>query len=167
MTITYRYSTEEDYNIIRELIGLRFGNRDDKGVYDNLDGRYLLAFDNELLVGMTGLIDEGNYTGPEIDWTCLRKEYEGNGIITTLISKVIDGVDKDIYCSCWRYGQNNNVNLHYSMTTLGFRPAIIGHKRFNVKYNKCKNICVKSCDGCYCFEDLYVKEHGGNENGQD
>ena len=162
MDITYRYSKEDDYNEIRNLIGLRFGNRDNNNVYDNLDGRYLLAFDGNLLIGMTGLIDEGNYKGPELDWTCLRKEYEGNGIITTMISKVIEGVDKDIYCSCWRWSGNNNVNLQYSMDKLGFKQAIVEHKKFHVKHNNCSAICVNSHENCNCFEDLYIKECNKN-----
>ena len=71
--ITYRRSNKSDKNDILKLIESRFGNRDSYGVTDNLDGRYLLAFDDNDLIAMTGLIDGGFYAGPEIDWTCIKK----------------------------------------------------------------------------------------------
>lgn len=156
----FRYSTQQDYDIIRELIELRFGNRDTYGLFDDLDGRYFLAFDGDLLVGMTGLRDIGFYKGTEIDWTCLRKEYEGQGIITNMISRVIEGVERDIYCSCWKLGGSDAVNLQHAMDSLGFEVAIPCYKNFDSKYIKCKDICVNASDDCYCYEVLYVKKYG-------
>lgn len=159
MNITYRNSTESDKNIIEELIGQRFGNRDSYGVTDNLNGRYLLAFDNNTLVAMTGLIDCGFYNGPEIDWTCIRKEYEGHGIITKMIETVIKDVKSDIYCSCWRLYDNQEVNLHHAMNKLGFELVNKEHKKFNAEHYNCKNICKGYKENCKCYEDLYIKRY--------
>lgn len=153
----YRYSTKDDYCLIKELIELRFGNRDKNDVYNELDGRYLLAFDGDILVAMTGLRDVGFYKGPEIDWTCIRYEYEGRGLITDMISRVIDGVEQDVYCSCWRIGDSDDINLKHAMKNLGFQLAIPCYKKSNSKYMKCKNICVNASDSCCCYEDLYIK----------
>lgn len=156
--IEYRKSSEADKNDIVELIDTRFGIIDLFSVTDKLNDRYLLAFDNNKLITMTGLIDFGSYNGPEIDLTCILKEYEGRGIINHMIGKVIKDYNGDIYCSCWRLNSNDKINLHHSMEKLGFKLAVKERIKFNSKYDKCIAICVNSKLGCSCCEDLYIRE---------
>ena len=159
MEIKYRKSKDGDSKIIKELVGKRFGNRDAYNVTANLDGRYLLAFDGDKLIAMTGIMYNGFYNGPEIDRTCIDKEYEGNGIITLMLSQLLKDIKSDVYCSCWRLGYNNKVNLDYQMKTLGFEPAIYERVRFNSKYHDCSSICVNYKEGCFCCEDLYIRKY--------
>ena len=166
MELTYRKSKDSDEAIIKELIALRFGNRDSCGVTNNLDGRYTLAFDGDTLVAMTGLNDSKFYNGLELDWTCIREEYEHNGIVYLMIKDLINTTEnytKDIYASCWKLGDNNIINLRHSMAKLHFTPVLYKRLMFNSKYNNCKDICVNYKEGCWCQEDLYLRKGGNKE----
>ena len=142
--IKYRKSTEYDKVNIQKLIEERFGNRESYGVLDNIENRYLLAYDDDRLIAMTGLNNSGYYNGLEVDLTCILKEYEGRGIITHMLTELLKGCTRDVYCSCWRVTDNEKVNLYHSMQSLGFEIAIRGRINFNSKYNNCSNICKNS-----------------------
>lgn len=159
MSITFRKSTENDKEIIIELIELRFGNRDKNGVTNKLNNRYLLAFDNNLLIAMTGLIDEGYYNGPEIDWTCIRKEYEGQGIIDSMFEKLLKDIKTDVYCSCWRLYNRDYVNLQHIMDKFDFKLVIKERVKAVAEHNKCRDICNMYIEGCKCYEDLYIRKY--------
>lgn len=155
----YKYSTQLDKDKISELVNICFGNRDLFGVLDNLDNRYLLAFDNNKLIAMTGISESKELKGLEIDWTCVHPDYRGKGIITTLLKELVEGWHKDIYCSCWRMGNNNKINLHHAMQKLGFKETIREYRKYYSKVSKVCDRCVMKSKGvCICYEDLYLKE---------
>jgi hypothetical protein len=75
--IIYRKSKEEDKPQIHQLLSECFGNRTKYGDVDNLTNRYLLAFDDNVLIAMTGIINvPPDFYGSEIDWTCIKKNIE-------------------------------------------------------------------------------------------
>ena len=130
-------------------------------MYDKLDGRYYLAFDNEgALVAMTGLNDTGYYNGLEVDWTCCVKEHSKKGLISRMLQHLLISVSGDVYCSCWRWN-GHSINLKYSMEQLGFKPVLEPRTTFDSRYSNCKRDCAAyfPVDGiCTCHEDLYVRE---------
>jgi GNAT superfamily N-acetyltransferase len=160
MDIVYRKSTQQDFIAIDRLLKTCFGDRFKYGALDNLDDRYLLAFHNNRLIGITGLtVNSPLFNGAEIDWTCLLPEYRGYGIIVNMISQVIEGCSQDIYCSCLRLHNSDKINLHHSMEALGFQCIVKNHKTFNSKYHPACNDCIYKSDvKCVCYEDLYLRK---------
>lgn len=159
--ITFRYSKESDKDGIESLVTQCFGKR--KRAYDDLERRYYVAV-NSLgeVIAMTGIIDEGLYNAPEIDWTCVRKDYRNKGLIVKMIGDILKECKSNIYCSCWRF-PGKSINLRHAMMTLGFKPVLLERARWDSRYNcDCGNHCVgpKNEEGyCICYEDLYLWEH--------
>lgn len=153
---TYRYSTEEDCTAIADLIAQRFGERE--GVLSNINGRYLLCFDEDKLVGMSGCSPSKRFNGYEIDWTCVAHDYEGVGVIRSLFEQLLDDCIYDVYCSCWRMAEHTHVNLQKHMDYFGFCPVHVPRVSCSAKTHKCCTKCVHYQPNCKCFEDLYIRE---------
>ena len=154
-----RLSRNDDKEQIRILMRLCFGERKEDKVFDNLQGRYLLAFENGQLIGMTGLYYSDEYKAYEMDWTCTRPEYRHKGIMHELFRRICSFTDEDIYCSCWRLNGNEQVNLHSLMRDFGFKEVVRNRVSWQRPYN-CKDdfYCVNcSGDECRCYEDLYIR----------
>lgn len=156
--VTTRYSKENDLDSIKKLIESRFGVRET--AYTDLNDRYLLLFDDEKLIGMTGCNLSPLYNGYEIDWTCIQKEYEGHGYMSKLMEQAIKNYLKyDIYCSCLHMSNKKEINLKHIMDKLNFQCCIEKRIQFNSKYINCKNICIiDKNENCNCWEDLYVRK---------
>ena len=154
---TIRYSTETDKKDIQALIESRFGVRE--SAYEDLENRYLLCFEDDKLIGITGCSKSPRFNGYEIDWTCIAHSAEGKGIITELIRQVIEGVTEDIYCSCWRTNDKSDIHLHHAMAEHGFSPCLPVRIQYDSRYMNCPNECTSyTGKGCHCFEDLYIKK---------
>lgn len=166
-----RFSRETDKDEIRELLGTSFGSREHLGVLENLNGRYLLAFEDDELVAMTGLMWESEYNAYDVDWTCTHPDYRKRGIMHELFKRICSLTDEKIYCSCWRIGDNEHVNLHSLMNDFGFKEVIKNRGTWDSRYN-CesarKHCCImQKCQRnhgvlvpvpCRCYEDLYLRE---------
>lgn len=157
-----RKSTENDKELIQQLMLLFFGFKDNLEPYENLDGRYYLYFKDNKLVAMTGVIFSDEYMGLEIDWTCTHPDYRHNGFMQELFRVMLNGVYQDVYCSCWRLPNSDKVNLHTLMYLFGFKEVIKSRVHWKVPYNcfrNYKNDCV-NCTGinCECYEDLYLRK---------
>lgn len=157
MELEYRKSTEIDRNKIDTIMHICFGDGYQDISLNEINNRYLLAFDNDKLIAMTGLCESLEYVGKEIDWTCILPEYRGRGIITNMIREVIKDCQDDIYCSCWRLIGDDKVNLDYAMQELGFVCVVKDHKKYDNMYHQVCLGCVKRYDGCKCCEDLYLR----------
>lgn len=159
MNIKYRMSKEKDYEDIKKLLDTCFGDRTAFGVLEHLDDRYLLAFDNKKLIGMTGISTSKNLNGYEIDWTCVLPEYRRHGLITDMISQCIKDCTDRVYCSCWRMSNTDRVNLQHAMNSLGFNRVIKYYKSYNSEHNNFCEKCVlyNKQSVCSCYEDLYLK----------
>lgn len=157
-----RKSTINDKESIEYLIKLCFGDRNDLGVLDNLNGRYYLYFEDNILVAMSGISSDSKYGHLEVDWTCTHPDYRHNGYMQELFSTMLNNVKDDVYCSCWRLHDNDKVNLHTLMLLFGFKEVV--NSRIHVKVphncfrnNKCS--CVNYIDNnCECYEDLYLRK---------
>jgi predicted GNAT family N-acyltransferase len=156
----YRRSTQQDYIAIDKLLKSCFGDRAKYGALDNLENRYLLAFDGDKLIAMTGLCNNSPvFFGAEIDWTCMLPEYRGKGIVVNMIKEIIKDCTTDIYCSCLRLHNNSKINLHHSMQALGFECVGKSYKTFDSRYHKACDDCIYKLDGpCACYEDLYLRK---------
>lgn len=162
----FRMSLETDEEIIRELVSAVFGDREKNGTFKDLNGRYLLAFDGDELVAMTGINSETTYAGSEVDWTCTRPDKRGLGLMTVMFGYLLKKVKEDVYCSCWRF-VDSPINLRSQMCTFGFEPVLVPRVQCDSRYSK---TCVpEKCKAyreikgsCHCYEDLYVKRFGGN-----
>ena len=156
--LTYRKSTVNDKEAISAIIAERFGVRDD--ALENLDNRYLLCFDGDKLVAMSGCNQSDRFKGFEIDWSCTSKEYEGKGIMSDMFGMVMKDAKCPIYCSCWRMHDNDYCNLIKIMRKYGFTNAVPNRVKFSTRHNNCASICVecKDLSNCYCCKDLYIKE---------
>lgn len=163
IVITYRRSTGNDLQGIQNIFGSSFGTRnvyDPNYLRDTENGRYLLALDDDIVIGMTGIIDSGMYNGYELDWTCLDKNYRGQGIMTTMIQLELSRVGSvDVYCACWAGINDAVVHMHHAMDTLGFKLVIPSKVIYNSEHTSwCKKECIKYKEGCICREDLYLRK---------
>ena len=157
-----RLSTIKDEKAIEKLMNICFGKREPDKVFKNLQGRYLLVFEDDKLVGMTGLYWSDEYNAFEMDWTCTHPEYRKQGIMHELFKRICNYTDEKIYCSCWRFGGNEKINLYSLMKDFGFEEVL----RPRVAYRCGVNCSVDFiCQGrndkglnCYCYEDLYVRK---------
>lgn len=159
-----RYSRLSDEDDIRFLMNKCFGPREAHGVYSNLNGRYLLAFEGGKLAAMSGLNANTTYgDGVEIDWTCTDPSFRGCGVMRVLLERLISTTDEDVYCSCWRIGTNAKVNMSKHMETFNFVKIMDSVKHY------ANGIVCPQCPyehhNCECFEDLYLRR--GTPNSED
>lgn len=166
-----RFSRESDRSEIALLTALVFGNIDADDVLKNLDNRYLLAFDGDKLIAMSGLIWNSRYGGNEIDWSCTHPKYRRQGIMSELIRRICLLTDEDIYCSCLRLCGHRKPNLHSVMKQCGFNLVKKNNKEWFSGRN-CNSGNGKYCsfqkshmedkklvrDRCRCHQDLYVRK---------
>lgn len=163
-----RYSRESDKESIERLFTACFGDsRHYPDAFENLQGRYLLAFTSDnTLIAMSGLYWSEDYQAYEIDWSCTAPKNRGDGVMHELFKRLCSLTDEPIYCSCWRLEHHEHPNLYGIMKDFGFKEVINrrvtwvnGH---NCHCNKLE--CVsKNLEGtCECYEDLYLREgrHG-------
>ena len=157
-----RLSTEKDREDIDALMLMCFGVRSPEKVFTNLNGRYLLAYEDNRLVGMTGLLWSEEYEAFELDWTCTRPDYRKQGVMHKLFDRVCNFTDEKIYCSCWRFGGNEKVNLHSLMKDYGFEEVLRPRAAWRCGVNCSLDFicCGRGNKGtdCYCYEDLYIRK---------
>lgn len=169
-----RFSREEDKSQINELMMKCFGDRKHCGFLEHLDGRYLLAFDEQesMLIGMTGLYYSKLHNAYVVDWTCTHPEYRHQGVMQELFSRICNLTDEAIYCSCWRLEGNEHVNLFHVMNYFGFEEVINSSVVWDSFYNcesgreyycvmqKChieRGVAGSVRERCKCYEDLYLR----------
>lgn len=158
-----RYSKETDKEKIRDLMILCFGNdREHCNVYTNLSGRFLIYEKDNKIIAMTGFKYNSNYPGLEIDWTCTHPDYRNKGYMHELFKRLIATTDEDIYCSCWRFVGNKNVNLQSVMNSFDFKCVLPICEHHCGQYN-CKSFkgCINNhskTNKCECYEDLYLRK---------
>lgn len=56
-----RKSVNDDKEIIQDLMLLCFGDKNNLEPYEDLDDRYYLYFNNDILVAMTGLTSDSEF----------------------------------------------------------------------------------------------------------
>lgn len=157
-----RYSRESDRQQVEKLLYDTFGIMVVyEHAYDGIPtGKYLLMFEEgtDQLVAMSGLSHEDEFPGPQITWTCTKPEYRHRGLMQELFKRFIYSTDQDLYCSCWKIGDNKRVNLQTLMDLYGF---------VKVEENYCtraglicplKKGCPNYRSDCRCYNDVFFRK---------
>lgn len=156
-----RKSVQSDLEQILELMHLCFGDRD-TWITGDITNRFYLKFIDSKLVAMSGIIDCGYYTHPEIDWTCTHPDYRHNGYMQELFTEMFKHYTGPVYCSCWRLPSKERINLYSIMKMFNFREIINVRVHWKAGHNCLKNEnggCVNYTGiGCECYEDLYLRD---------
>ena len=155
-------STTDDKELVQQLMQLCFGDNNKIEPYENLEDRYYLLFKDNTLVAMTGLTSASEYGRLEIDWTCTHPEHRHNGYMKELFTKMLNGVQEPVYCSCWRLSNKNKPNLYTLMCLFDFEEFIQTRVHWKVPHN-CFCKYASDCPyctgiGCECYEDLYLRK---------
>lgn len=156
-----RYSRVSDKAELHELLGMCFGDRDTFEPLEYLAGRYLLYIENGKIVAMTGLSTKTVLDGLEVDWTCTHPAYRGRGYMSALFDRLVNITDEDIYCSCWKTPDSEEVNMKKIMDNYGFLVVKENYKvsEGTHKYSFCnRQGCVEYKENCRCTEDLYLRQ---------
>lgn len=160
-----RYSRKSDEAEIKDLLYKSFGEMVElEGAYEGIDrGRYLLAEIDGEIAAVTGLCFDEEFSGYQITWSCTKPEYRRKGIMTALIKRLIAVTDEDIYCSCWRIGENKRINLYMPMINNEFEKVVANTLTHSVNHNcDSKKDCPYRTKNCFCSNDLYLRK--GTEN---
>ena len=160
-----RYSRKNDEAEIKDLLYKSFGEMVElEGAYEGIDrGRYLLAEIDGEIAAVTGLCFDEEFSGYQITWSCTKPEYRRKGIMTALIKRLTAVTDEDIYCSCWRIGENKRINLYMPMTNNEFEKVVANTLTHSVNHNcDSKKDCPYRTKNCFCSNDLYLRK--GTEN---
>ena len=124
--------------------------------------KYYLKIVDGNVVAMTGLSHDTIFeNGMEIDWTCTHPNYRKNGYMHELFSKMIPLTSKNIYCSCWKLDNKENVELHSLMKAFDFQCLSKGYITCDLTKCKFTDIfgCVNYKPNCSCQEDLYIRKN--------
>lgn len=157
--ITYRKSKVSDSLQIQQLLSETFGIDYLEEYIEHIENRYLLAFDKDVLIAITGVGEFGDFKSLEVDWTVCKEKYRHRGIITNMLKQLIEPLDCDVYCSCWRLEKDGNIQLNYSMKALGFVEVDRGMNHFKEEYFKCMECPYKKLrENCECWTDLYLRK---------
>lgn len=157
----FRWSSEADSEEVINLLKLCFGNRIGTNAYEHIPGRYLCCIIDGRIVAITGLCFWSEFGKLEIGWTCTHPDYRHRGLMHELFRRIVSTTDEDIYCSCWKIGDNERVNLQSLMDSFGFKLAMSNLQNRNSKVfceQKSKENCpYYSENGCRCSNDLYLR----------
>lgn len=159
-----RNAKETDKVELQELFRSCFGRIDEINCsLEPIDLRYKVAIEDNKIVAVSGIlpVEQSNYQGYEITWTCSDYAYRGKGYITTILRDCLQELPDDkipVYCSCWRVRSNPFINMIYVMNSLGFKE--VARNRINYVHEHTKECvdCVYDSDNCFCCEDLWILE---------
>ena len=157
-----RYSRESDREQVEKLLYDTFGIMVVyEGAYDGIpSGKYLLMFEEgtDLLVAISGLCHSDEFPGPQITWTCTRPEYRHKGLMQDLFKRFIYSTDQTLYCSCWRIGGNELVNLHTLMSLFGFEKVEVNYRVRSGMLCPIREGCPYYNDHCRCYNDVFMRK---------
>ena len=159
-----RNAEKSDKDELQELFRSCFGRiAEMNGSLDYIVSRYKVAIEDNKIVAVSGIlpVEQSNYQGYEITWTCSDYDYRGKGYITTILRDCLQELPDDkipVYCSCWRVQSNPFINMIYVMNSLGFREVFKNRLNYVHKHTKECIDCVYDSDNCFCCEDLWILE---------
>jgi len=159
--LSFRKSTKEDEAMLRDLFMEGFGERED--TLTDLDGRYLMAFAGDELLGVIGLNYQKVYDGMEIDYCTVYKKFRGQSVMTRLFEENLRGFRGRVYCCAWRIRDNERSNLQGILERYGFVKVIDQMCAYQNGFN-CHVKDLEGCSfyvpggACRCYEDLWILE---------
>ena len=159
--LEYRMSTFDDVTQVNKLFRSCFYDFDQyEASYVNplykLDGRYALAIDSGMIVGMCGLCNngEGAY---EVDYLCVDENYRGHGVASHLLEISMQDTDyKEVWFEAWEWDSR----VESFLAKFGFKLYEENFKTYVKRYHKCADCIRDKGDNCKCLTKLYVKESG-------
>lgn len=158
----FRKSVKKDYEQLENLFEISFGKiAEFGGALNEIEGRYIVAIDNERIVSCTGIlpIEKSDYNGYEVTWTCTLPEYRHKGLIVKMLNEEINKLPNNninLYCDCWHLNNKDKANLHNALSQIGFKLCIESRiKRAYPHSFECKG-CLFSKENCKCSGDLYI-----------
>lgn len=162
--MVFRRTNKDDLNGILELLKPAFGDRDyceDDFLLGVSDGSYWVAIDNNEIVALIGIYEDGDTIGYVVGWTTTREDFRGRGVMTTLLREALSSLENHdklpVYCSCWKLPYRDNINLAGPMAANGFQPLVVPHYKWKAEcYRVCRK-CPHYWKDCSCEEWLYVK----------
>lgn len=161
--IYYRKSNLSDSLQVQQLLSENFGNDYFDEYIEHIENRYLLAFDEDMLVAITGIGESEDFKSLEIDWTVCKENYRHRGIITTMLKQLLEPLECDVYCSCWRLEKDGEIQLRHSMKVLGFIEVDRYMHHFTSEHCNCTDCPYKSIrENCECWTDLYLRKWSGS-----
>ena len=162
MSMIIRNVCDSDKEELRQLFKSCFGRiAEINGSLEPLESRYKVAIEDNRIVAVSGIlpVEQSNYQGYEITWTCCDEKYRGKGYITTILRECLKELPNDnipLYCSCWRIKSNQAINMIHVMESLGFKELY--KNRLNYVHNHTKEClgCLYDTKDCFCCEDLWI-----------
>lgn len=158
MKFTFRSSEFTDFKKVADLIHQCFGALD-RNVMRPLDGRYLLAFDEEKLAGLVSYPRKDVFIYKDIDLICVSPAYRKQGLAAQLLERVVADLDYTVCISCWRTRGRELPDVHNALVQAGFH---LWHKSisYTARTDEICNDCPHRTDTCECYDDLYIREVG-------
>lgn len=152
-----RKSLAADEFQIECLFSKCFGDPHKDEACVGLHGRYLLLYENDHLVSMTGLCrGEGNRL--EVDWTCTMPGAQHRGYMSRLFRELLTEVHEPLYYSAWRL-PDNTIPASHLLYAFQFHRVREGDKWWKYGVNCFRDLCAqRDRGGCACYEDLYVRD---------
>ena len=153
---------DSDREDLRQLFQSCFGRiAEINGSLTPLESRYKVAIEDGKIVAVSGIlpIEQSNYQGYEITWTCCNTAYRGRGYVTAVLRECIKELPDDkipLYCSCWRVQSNPFINMIYVMRSLGFEEVSRNRLNYVHKHSKECVGCLYNVEDCFCCEDLWI-----------
>ena len=153
---------DSDREELRQLFKSYFGRiAEINGSLDPLESRYKVAIEDDKIVAVSGIlpVEQSNYQGYEITWTCCDIKYRGRGYITAILRECLNELPDDeipLHCSCWRVQSNPFINMIHVMRSLGFEEVARNRLNYIHKHSKECVGCLYDTEDCFCCEDLWV-----------
>ena len=166
MDCVFRKSTYKDIPDIADLLLESFGGMAiHANALSNVDGRYVLLFDDNKLVAMSGVLplSESDFDGYEITFTCTLASERNKGYMSRLFEYMLNDFDisylgKPLYICAWN--RSDRAFLDSILCKNGFslvRPDYISR---NSAYSKICSCCLYDTMNCKCCDDLYLRQVG-------
>lgn len=162
MYVKIRRSTKKDIEAVKTIIHECFGYgvRDEKHL-TNMEGRYLLAEINGMVVGMTGICPSDDHGGEEVDYTGVLPKYRRRGIMDRLIKELLKDRTEPLWYSAWRFAGHERSNPQTILENNGFKLIKQPWVRWDVPATCNESNYMQGCKGlcgehCHCYEDLWL-----------
>ena len=138
--ILFRTAVENDREQLEQLFYEGFGIMAKRnGALSWIEGRYTVAElqndsavpDNSSgkIIAVSGILglEQSDYNGYGITWTCTKKEYRKQGLIVEILRQCGEKLPDDnipLYCKCWKIADNEYINLGSVMKRLNMNKLM-------------------------------------------
>ncbi len=166
MSCIFKKSTHRDIPDIADLLLESFGGMAIQAdALSNVDGGYVLLFDDNKLVAMSGILplSESDFDGYEITFTCTLASERNKGYMSRLFEYMLNDFDilhpgEPLYVCAWnRFGK---AFLDSILHKYGFTLVRSDYISRDSAYSKVCSCCLYDVMDCKCCDDLYLRQVG-------